>query len=153
MPSHFFLASYSSAISPCGAMPRQMQNTHVHTSPRGESLKQVQEDLHPSLLSYSSPSAVRWMIDFPFNYPCRGGSRISLRGVLLKECVHEIFKATPTFQKPHRFVCVFNGCFSYRSKNYAKVSEIKIKSWWLLFMLGKDFIVRSHDCFVLERHK
>ena len=47
-------------------------------------------------------------------YASRGGSRISLRGVLLKERARK-FKATPTSPKnPHRFACVFNGCFSYR---------------------------------------
>ena len=56
----------------------------------------------------------------------RGGSRISLRGVLNAcKARAKILKPRPLFEEPHRFACVFNGCFSYRSKNYAKVSEIK----------------------------
>ena len=70
----------------------------------------------------------------------RGGSRISLRGVLVKERVQsarEFLKPRPLFEESPRFACVFNGCFSYRSKNYAKVSDIK--SLLATIHVGKGF--------------
>ena len=68
----------------------------------------------------------------------RGGSRISLRGVLnARKARAKNLKPRPLFEEPHRFACVFNGCFSYRSKNYAKVSEIK--SLLVTIHFGKGF--------------
>ena len=119
----------------------------------GAVLSQVGEDGEEHPIAYASrkikPREVRystiekeclaavWAVKHFKHYLYQGRIQDFSEGGSIKRTRAKILKPRPLFEEPHRFACVFNGCFSYRSKNYAKVSEIK--SLLATIHVGKGF--------------